>query len=394
MVLFFCTLTIMPCLAESSDIRIPMQTLLTANTYVCVDDNLVATYVSGFSPPAIKVYDADGTLHKSIPLTNDTMDLESLGISDDRVFYTEYDTSELWASRTKIVYEFDMATEEKRIIYTASFINNVEPRITKIVSDGKHAILCEECGGYDLILIDLSSGNHQVIFTSRDMIHALAIDGDRIMWGCERADREPGREIHVYTISTSEDYIIPESKSIGTWGYGDISGDLVVWSKTAEEPDISLGYPSLTTAGGDIRLTDLTTGNTISLEILNAPSFPYISGDTVVYVKKPKTDYNNADTGTIRIYDIETGEFSDVASEVAGISDFDKGLILWHRYTPRSYWISSVSGTILTHTQSGTQIPGAIPQNPSAQESPVGPITIVSALITGIAGYALLKKNR
>lgn len=72
---------------------------------MCVDDNLVATYVGGSSPPAITVYNPDMTLYRSIPLTNDTMDLESLEISDGRVYYTEYDTSELWTSRTKTVYE-------------------------------------------------------------------------------------------------------------------------------------------------------------------------------------------------------------------------------------------------------------------------------------------------
>ena len=197
MVIFFCNLTIMPCLAESSDIRIPMQVSITDQAFAVVDDNLVATYVARSGSPAIRVYNPDGTLYRSITLTNDTMDLESLGISDGRIYYTEYDTSEPWVSRTKTVYEFDLATREIRIIYTAGFINYVQQRITKIVGDGDHVVLCEECGGYDLILHTLSTGTNQIIFTSRSMIQGLAIDNGRIVWGCERTDREPGREIHV-----------------------------------------------------------------------------------------------------------------------------------------------------------------------------------------------------
>ncbi|MEA2034459.1 MAG: hypothetical protein U9N40_03055 [Euryarchaeota archaeon] len=395
-VLFFISsVIVMPCLAASMDIRIPIPSSTTGGTYVYIDNNLVATYVTDSSPPAIKVYYADGSLYKSIPLSNETSDIESLQISDNRIYYTEYDKSIIWTSRTKTVYEYNMSTDKRRPIHTSVFFNNVQPNIQKIVADGDHVVLCEEYGGDDIILHTLSTGTDQTIFRSRSMIHGFAIDGDRIMWGCERTDREPGREIHVYTISTGEDYIIPESKSIRTWGYGDISGDMIVWSKTAEEPDTSLGYPSITTVGSDIQMTDLTTGNTISLEILNTPSTPYISGNMVVFVKKPKVDYNNTNTGTIRVYDIETGEFGDdVGSDVAGMSDFDNGLVIWHRYSPRSEWLTSISGTIPTPTQTNTQNTTDAPQSTPAQESPVDIAVITSALIISVAGYALLRNKQ
>ena len=384
----------MPCIAESSDIRIPIQASISAQVYICLDDNLLATYVDdNSSPPKIKVFYADSTLYRSIPLSNVTSEIESLQISDNRLYYTEYDKSITRTSRTKAVYKYDMATDEKIIIYTAGFYNNIESRITGIAADGDYVVLRENCGGDDLILHTLSTGTNQIIFRSKDMIHGLSIDGDRIMWGCERIDREPGREIHIYTISTSEDYIIPESKSIKTWGYGDISKDMVVWIQAAEEPDTSLGYPSLTTTGGDIRLTYLSTEKTNSVEIINAPSFPYISEDMIVYVKKPDIDYNNTDTGTIRTYDIRTGTFSDVGSDVAGINDFDNGLVVWHRYSPRADWLTSISGIIPTFTQIDTQNTNDVPQSTPAQESPTHPVTIISALVTGIAGYTAISRR-
>lgn len=386
MVLLFCSVFVIPCLAEPSDICIPMQASATAQAHMCIDDNLVATYVSGSNPSAIRVYNTDMTLYRSISLTNDTMNIESLEITDGRVYYTEYDTTKFYESRTKTVYEYDMATENRRIIYSTGFYNNIESRVTDIVGDGKHVVLREDSGGDDLILHTLSTGTNNKIFRSKDKIQGLAIDGDRIVWGCDRTDREPGREVHVYTISTGEDYIIPESMSIRTWGWSDISGDEVVWSRSAEEPDISSGYPSLVTAGGEIMLTNLSTGMTCSLETLSAPSAPYISGNTVIYVKKPKVDYDNPDNGTIRVYDIGTGIFSEIASDVAGITDFDNGLALWHRYSPRSDWLTAISGTIPAVTSTA-------PTETETQASPANPFMAIVALTTGIACYVTVLRR-
>ncbi|MDO9327059.1 MAG: hypothetical protein Q7T80_19090 [Methanoregula sp.] len=360
-----------------------------------IDENLVAFHVSSSSPPAIKVYYADGTFYKSISLTNNAMKLDSLEISDGRVYYTEYNPAEPGYWRNETVYENTLATGQKQVIYRT---DGPQQQVNKIVAEGDHVVMRGGSNNQDLILHTLSTGSNRVIFTSRNSIHGLSIDGDRILWGCERVDREPGREMHVYTISTGEDYIIPESKSIRTWGYGDISSDRVVWEMAAQEPDTSKGYPSLVNAGGDIRLMDLSTGKTRSVEILNTPSTPFISGDTVVYVKKPEINYNNSDTGTIRVYDIGTGKFSDVASEVAAISDFDNGLVVWNRLKPMSFWLTPVSGKIpsavsptTVTAETGTQ--RSAQQKPTPAESPVETVLIVLSVTVGVTVYAVQKKK-
>jgi hypothetical protein len=385
-----------PCIAASSDILITKEGSQMDWADAHIDENLVTFYISSSSPPAIKAYHANGTLYRNISLTSEAMRLDSLEISDGRVYYTEYDPSESSLSRNETVLECNLLTMEKRVLYITPVVTRVQQKITKIVADGNHIVLRKEGGGYNLILHTISDDTDRIIFTSQSMIHGIAIDGDRILWGCERTDKEPGREIHIYTISTGEDYVIPESKSIRTWGYGDISGDRVIWEMAAKEPDTSQGYPSLVNAGGDIRLTNLSTGKTRSIEILNTPSTPYISGNTVVYVKKPEINYNNSDTGTIRVYDIATGKLSDVASEVAAISDFDNGLVVWNRLKPMSFWLTPVSGkspsetsptTAATGTQRSTQ------QNPTPAESPVETVFIVLAVTIGVTVFIVLKKK-
>lgn len=360
-----------------------------------IDNNLIATYVSSSSPPAIKIFYSNGSFHRAIQLSRETIRLDSLEISNGHVYYTEYDTTEPGYLRNETVFEFNLSKGEKRVIYTT---DGPQQRITKIAADGDNIVLRGGSNDQILILYNRSSKTSKNIFTSHSAIHGLAIDGDRILWGCERTDKEPGREIHVYTISTAKDSIIPESKSIRTWGYGDISGGRVVWNMAAGEPDTSLGYPSLANAGGDIRLTDLSTGKTRSIEILKTPETPFISEDTIVYLKKPEIDYNNSDTGTIRVYEISTGSFSDVASEVAGISDIDNGLVLWHKLKPMSFWVTPISGKKPTGTSSsattaetGIQVPAM--QNTSPPESPVGMIVIVLAVTVGIVVYIILKRK-
>lgn len=359
-----------------------------------IDNNLIAAFVSSSSPPAIKIFYSNGSFYKLIPLSRETTRLDSLEISDGHVYYTEYDTTEPGYLRNETVFEFNLLNGEKRAIYTT---DGPQHRITKIAADGDNIVLRGGSNDQVLILYNRSSKTSRNIFTSYSAIHGLTIDGDRILWGCERTDKEPGREIHVYTISTAKDSIIPESKSIRTWGYGDISGDRVVWNMAAGEPDTSLGYPSLVNAGGDIRLTNLSTGKTQSIEILNTPETPFISVDTIVYLKKPEIDYNNSDTGTVRVYDISTGSFSDIASEVAGISDFDNGLVLWHKLKPMTFWVTPVSGkntatgSSATTAETGIQVPAM--QNTSPPKSPVGMIVIVLAVTVGIVVYIILKRK-
>ncbi|EHQ35513.1 hypothetical protein Metlim_1407 [Methanoplanus limicola DSM 2279] len=385
----FCLFSVVPCYATPTDIEIPIQASITSKVFVCTDDNLVATYIGKSCPPEIKVFYPDGTHYKTIQLSNETSDLEYLQISDDRLYYTEYDRSVIWTSRTKTVYEYNMTTNKKSVIYSAGFYNNVEPRIVKIAAHEDYVIIYEEFGGSAIILHKLSTGTNRTIFTSNKMIHGLSIDGDRIMWGCERTDGEPGREIHVYNISSGRDYIIPESRSIKTWGYGDISEDYVVWSRTAEEPDTSCGHPSLLTAGCEILLTDLNSGDTTVVEEINTISTPYISGDQIAYLKKPELDFENTDTGLIRIYDLKKEAFTNAGSDVAGISDFDGEMLLWYRFHPASHWMTAISGNIpdVTDQKSIQDNQEALEkaQNIRSQhESPIDFPVIISALIIDI----------
>lgn len=385
-----------PCIAGSSDILIIKEGSQMDWADAHIDNNLVAAFVSSTKPPVIKVYHADGRLSTEIPLSREVMKLDALEIANGRVYYSEYNPEEAGYLRNETVYEYNLTTREKRIIYTTS---GPQQKITKIAASGDNVVLRGGSNNQILILHTGSTGTSRQIFTSNSMIHSLALDGDRIMWGSERVDNEPGREIHIYTISTEEDSIIPESKSIRTWGYGDISGNRVVWNMAAGEPDTSLGYPNLVNAGGDIRLTDLSTGKTQSIEILNTPETPFISGDSVVYLKKPDIDYNNSDTGTVRVYDISTGSFSDIASEVASISDFNSGMILWHKLKPMSFWVTSLSGNVPATSSSIITTTNANPERTDtartpAPESLVGAIIIVLAVIAGIVVHVTLKIGR
>lgn len=387
-----------PCTAASSDTLISQKGSMMDWTDAHIDDNLIATYVSSSSPPAIGVHHADGTFYKSIPLTNDATELESLEISDGSVYYTEYDTSATMNWRNETVYEYNLATGKKQVIYVT---NGPMQRVTKIVADGDHVVMRGGVDDRKLILYTRSTGSHQIIITSHNNIHGLAIDGDRILWGCERVDREPGREIHIYTISTGGDYIIPESKSIRTYGYGDISGDNVAWVISAKEPNYINGIPVRSAESYDMRLTNLISGKTRSVETSQtAPiEVPFISGNTMVWVKKPGVDYNNTDTGTIRTYDITSGTFSNVTSGVASISDFSNGLIVWHKLKPMSFWVTSVTGnpaatlpSTAAVTTTGKGLPGS--QNTPVPESPVGAIVIILAVSVGILTNILMKRNR
>jgi glutamine cyclotransferase len=362
-----------------------------------IDNNLVAVYVSSTKPPVIKVYHAEGRIVTEIPLSREVMKINALEISDGRVYYSEYNPEEPGYWRNETVYEYDLATGEKRTVYTT---NGPQQKITKIAANGDNIVLRGGSNNQILILHTRSTGTSRQIFTSNSMIHGLAIDSDRILWGCERVDGEPGREIHVYTISTGEDYIIPESKSIRTFGYGDISGDSVVWVMTAKEPDSINGVP-VTVESYDIRLMDLISGKSRSIEVSErAPmTDPHISKNIIAWVKKPEIDYNNSDTGTIRIYDIGTGTFSDLTSEVASISDFSNGMVLWQRLKPMSFWVTSISGNVPTTSSSITTTAIPDPQktytaNTPAPESPAGAIIIVLAVMVGIVVHVTMKRKR
>ena len=370
------------CTAASSDLLISQEGSMMDWTDAHIDNNIIATYVSSSAPPEIKVYTADAKPYATVSLPDGT--LKALEIADGQLYY----------ANAEGVFEYTIVTGKTRLIDSTT-----EP-ITKIVADGDHVVMRGGVDDRKLILHTLSTGSNQVIFTSPDWIHGLAIDGDRIMWGCERVDGEPGREIHVYTISTGTDYIIPESKSVRTFGYGDISGNNVVWSMGAKEPDYINGVP-VTLESYDIRLTDLTSGKTRSVETSQtAPMVvPFISGNTVVWVKKPRVDYNNTDIGTIRAYDIGTGTFSDHASEIDGISDFDKGQVIWSKFKPASFWLTTVPGgnpsvASPTATRAETGTPVSPQQNPTPAESPVDAVLIGLVAGLSVMVYVILKKAR
>ena len=392
---FVCTFTISHVHAdESRSIRIPMDASVMDSVFVLVDNDLIATYGGRSSPMAITVSRLDGSHYKSIPLTNEKMRLESMTISDGRVFYTEYDTSEPWYSRNQTVYAFDLTTEEKQILFTTPVVPNVQQKITRIVADGGHVALYKEGGGHSVILYTISTGSIQVIIRSYSGIHGLALDGNHLMWGCERTDREPGREIHVYTISSGEDWIIPESKSIKTWGYGDISGNRIVWDMATSDPDTSAGYPDLINAGDTIYMTDTTTGKTVSIESVNAPARPFISGEKIVYIKKPEQDYDNPGNGVIRTFDIASGSFNEFGSEIAYIQGVRGNIIIWGRYNPMSFFATTLDGTVPSPVTRET-IRADIPvSNPTPAESPVGPLLVVSAITTGAIGFIIFNKRR
>ena len=380
-----------PCLAASSDILITKSGSELDWADAHMDNNIVATYVSSSSPPSIKVYHADGSMYRSIPLTRDVMEIDSLEISDGRVYYAEYNPTEFGYWRNETVYEYDLGTDVKRVIYVTE---GIQQRITRIAADGDHVVLRGGSNDQHLILHTLSTGTNQIIVTSRDSIHGLAIDGDRIMWGGSRIDREAGREIHVYSISSGRDYIIPESKSARTSGYGDISGDNVVWAMGSKDPDYINGVPVLGHSGYDIRLTNLTSGKTRSIDISDtAPIIdPFISGNTLAWLKAPNVDYNNSCRNVIRTYDIPTGKFTDIGSGICSLNGIDGDLLLRDQF-----WITSISGKIPVMTAPTTEpavSPAAYPkqQDPTPAESPVETVVIILAVTVGAIGYAIQKK--
>jgi len=383
-----------PVSAASTDIKIPTSGSVMYPGFVVTDGHLIATAASGSTD--LKLYNTDGSFYKSVSVTNDQRQFDDLELFDGHLYFSLYDPAEPGYFRNETVYGYNLATGEKQLIYVT---DGPQQRVTKIVADGDHVVMRGGVNDRKLILYTKSTGSVTTLFTSRDWIHGLAIDGNRIMWGCE-VDKGAGREIHVYTISTGTDYIIPESKSENTYGYGDISGDNVVWAMRAKDPDYINGVP----VGGvsyDMRLTNLVSGRTQSVDRSDtAPlTVPFISGDTIAYLKQPSVDYNNTDTGVIRTYNIRTGSFKEFGSKIAFITDVKGDLLIWGWFSPMSFFATTLNGTLPTVTpatpvQSTTQIPGTVQQAATTPGSPVDPVAIVSALATGVAGYAVMNRRR
>jgi len=391
--LFFITIIILsficPCLAASPDILLPTGGSDMDWIDSHIDNNLIATYHSSSMPAEIMVYNVDGTLYQKIPLTNDMMDLDALEFSDGKIYFSEYNSSELIYLVEEVVYSYDLLSGAKDVIYEALPYQ----RITKIAADGDYVVMRGGTNDENLILHTISTGRESVIFTSDNWIEGVSIDGDHIVWGCERTDGEDGREIHVYKISSGEDYIIPESITEKTYGTVDISGDKVVWINALQEPTWENGeYQGM--RGSEVMITDLSTGETYSIEQFGGYTQPHIAGDTVVFNKKAELDFNNSNTGTIRVYDTKTSTFGDnLGSDVAAVSDFDNELVIWFRSGPRTDWVSSISGTIPTPVQADVQNPTSVQQNPTT-ETPLDPVVITSAALLAVIGYGLVRKKR
>jgi len=397
-ILIACMVIIIPCEAASSDIRISQQVPETIAGRISTDGTFVI-FQSDTLGPEISVYTADGILFEKIPLSTDTSKLESLELSEGRVFYSEYETSEPWYSRNQTVYTYTLSTKEKQRLFTIPFVPNVQQTITRIVADGENIVLQNEGGGSRLILHTYSTKTDQIIFTSHDWIYDLAIDGDRIVWGCERTDKEPGREIHIYTISQGTDYIIPESKSDKTYGTVDISGNRVTWTMALHSPywEVEGKYHGM--RGSDVRITDLDTGITKSVEKNEGYSKSFISGNNVVYMKRPPNDSNELVPATIRCYNILTETARDLKNNVLNIDDFKGDLVIWDGDPRLSFFVTSLSGNVPVATSSASapsvsEIPDTTPQNTTVPESPVDPMVIASALTAGVTGYLVFNKMR
>jgi hypothetical protein len=400
-IIFFCCIIIIPSSA-TSDEHLILQEGSHINWFDAhIDNNLIATYVKSSSPNEIKIYNRDGVLMAKIRLSNESSDIESLDINNGLVYYAERDTAIIPTQRLETVFEYNLNTGDKRPIYTTTAFNE---HVTRIVADRENIVMR---GGDDMnkiILHTLPEGKTKNVISSRYYITDLAIDGDHIVWGSDRTDGNPGREIHVYSVSTGIDSVIPDSVSIKTTGTCEISDDHVVWGTAADEMKYINGVPVWgPSSGGIIRLTDLSTGITMSLEKFDSYPEPFITGDYVFYNKLPApnedNDYDEPDLGVIRAYNIKTQKYFDLASGVGTIRDVDNGQVVWSKFRPVSFWLTHVpgydsSGVSSIITRNGTKNQSSLQQNPSpAPESPVDHVIIISALTVGVAGCALQKKR-
>lgn len=380
---FFCLLIIMPCFATSLDIPISQVSPSTGG-FVKTDGSYIV-FQSKNSGPLIFVYNSDGELYEKLELSKETSSLDALATSDGRVYYSEYDSSEPFYSRNESVYEYSILKKERRMIYSTTGSQGL---ITRMAADGDYIVFRGGVNEEELILLSLSSGTTTKIFTSNNWIEGLAIDGDYIVWGCERTDGEAGREIHVYSISSGEDYIIPESKTEKTYGTVDISGDHVTWTMSLNEPSKekeNKNYRGM--KGSEIMLTDLISDKTESIEKNIGYSKSFISGNNVIYLKKP-SDNNEIEPSIVRIYNISDGSLYDLKSDVLSIDDFKGNLILWAGEPGLSFFATAIG------EPDSALLPSKKTQTPSLNKSPVGIIVIISAAMLACLGYGLVRREK
>ncbi len=370
---FLLSLAAAPCTAGSGDVFIAPAGSISELSSAGLDGEYVA--VARRTQQAIDVFTVDGEPFTSIPLAGNTSYATALAVSDGSVYWYEANNRHEYGD----LYRYDIATGTQSLLYRIDDAWN--SRIVRIVADGDHLVWDEGQNGGTLKVHTLSTGNTDVIF-SNDQIYGLAIDGDRVLFGCKRTDGGTGREIHVYSIGAKEDSVIPESRSEGTWGYGDLSGDLAVWTRTDPEEE-----PFSVLSGAEIMLTDLASASTVPVYHLDTIADACISDGAIVWVERESnTDMN----GTLLAYDIETGVSRPLITGVYGLNDVRKGYVLWLSKTPYAYQVTQVAGdapAATTHAQ-----PGASDTPP--QSTPLTTGTALFALLAASCGLAVRRRRR
>ncbi len=365
---FLLSLAAAPCTAGSGDVFIAPAGSISEISLAAFDGEYVA--VARHTQQAIDVFTIGGEPFISIPLAGNTSHATTLAVSGGSVY---------WYETNGDLYRYDIATGTQSLLYRID--DAWGSRIVRIVADCDHLAWNEGQNGGTLKVHTLSTGNTDVILSS-DQIYSLAIDGDRVLYGCKRTDGGAGREIHVHSIGAKEDSVIPESRSEGTWGYGDISGDLAVWTRTNPEDE-----PFSVLSGADVMLTDPASASTVPVYHLDTIADACISDGTIVWVERE----SNADmNGTLCAYDIDTGVSRPLITGVYGLYDIREGYVLWLSKTPYAYQVTRIAPDAPAATTPAQ--PGASDTPP--ESTPLATGAAVLALLVVGSGLAVRRRRR
>ncbi len=353
-----------------------------------IGGDYIATYVKTSSPNEIKIFSLKGEMIKTVQLSNKSSVATAIDIHDNHLYYVEQDKDIPRIERLDTLYQYNIISEERQIIYTAPQYYEHIKRIT-----AEERIIVFELEGTQtsqLLVHNLITGETHAIYT-KSMVNDIATDGEYVIWGCGQPGNEILTEIHVYSISTGNTFIIPESRSELSYGSVDISGNYVTWFKALESPLWENGMLIHGRKGMEIMLTDLISGETVSLGTSRGYSRPFISGDNVLFLERPAPNEDGGyedgwDNGKIIIYNIKTGKYSGLGSDVGSIQDIEGNAIIWSRYNPVSFWVTTFSEE--TENIMNTPTP------PQENASPINPISIISAAMLAGLGYRLVKKKR
>ncbi|MDN7025852.1 hypothetical protein FGU65_13340 [Methanoculleus sp. FWC-SCC1] len=370
---FLLSLAAAPCTAGSGDVFIAPAGSISELSFAAFDGEYVA--VARHTQQAIDVFTIDGEPFTSIPLAGNTSHATTLAVSNGSVYWYETNDRHEYGD----LYRYDIAAGTQSLLYRID--DAWGSRIVRIVADCDHLAWDEGLNGGTLKVHTLSTGNTDVIL-SNDQIYSLAIDGDRVLFGCKRTDGGTGREIHVYSIGAKEDSVIPESRSEGTWGYGDISGDLAVWTRTDPEEE-----PFSVLSGADVMLTDPASASTVPVYHLDTIADACISDGTIVWVERE----SNADmNGTLCAYDIDTGVSRPLITGVYGLYDIREGYVLWSSKTPYAYQVTQIAPDApAATTPAQPETAGTPPRS-----TPLTPGTALLALLAAALGLAVRRRRR